>query len=186
MNQRATSYGVALFAMKTKTSSHTAGSSAEYFIGIDNGVSGSVAVVDRGGALLLYEPTPLVNKLNYTKTKSFVNLVDTVKLEAMLRPYITGSLIIERPMINPGRWGATVSAIRCHTLQEDLFDRIQIRYRFVDSKEWQKQMLPEGLKGSAELKKASLHVGRRRFPTAKFKKDADAALMAEYARQKNI
>lgn len=162
-----------------------AGQAAEFFIGIDNGVTGSVAVLDCGGDLLLYAPIPVFKRLSYTKAKAFVNLVDTPKLEAMLRPYVTGSLCIERPMINPARWVATVSAIRCHTLQEDLFGRLPIRYRILDSKEWQKHMLPAGLQGP-ELKIASLQVGTRRFPNVKFKKDADAALIAEYARQKNI
>jgi hypothetical protein len=56
-------------------------------------------------------------------------------------------------------------------------------YSYIDSKEWQKVMLPSGLKGSDLLKKASLDVGKRLFPTLNIKKDADGLLIAEYMRR---
>ena len=186
------------------------------YIGIDNGVSGSVAVVGTDGVLLHYGPTPVVRRLNYTKAKEFLNRVDGVALAAILAPYAQhGSVVIERPMINPMRWTATVSAIRCDEATLIVLESLGMRYCYVDSKEWQKEMLPHRpeLKKPAKLfktataeekaaqkilaaahKKAnearkketktlSLEVGKRLFPHVKFSKDADAALMAEWARK---
>jgi len=59
-------------------------------------------------------------------------------------------------------------------------------YEYIDSKEWQKVLLPKGIKGSDELKKASLDIGKRMFPTLKIKKDADGLLIAEYLRRKYL
>ena len=58
-------------------------------------------------------------------------------------------------------------------------------YQYVDSREWQKVMLPSGLQGD-ELKKASLEVGRRLWPSINFKPDADAMLMARWAQVRNL
>ena len=60
----------------------------------------------------------------------------------------------------------------------------QFPYEYIDSKEWQKILLPKGLKGSDELKKASLDVGKRMFPELNLKKDADGLLIAEFLRRK--
>ena len=55
------------------------------------------------------------------------------------------------------------------------------------NKEWQKTMLPQGLKGSDQLKKASMDVGKRLFPCLSAiidkHKDADGLLMAEHFRR---
>jgi hypothetical protein len=60
-------------------------------------------------------------------------------------------------------------------------------YRYIDSKSWQKEFLPSGLKGSDELKKASLQVAQRMFPKLDYSKikDGDGILIAEYARKTN-
>jgi hypothetical protein len=61
------------------------------------------------------------------------------------------------------------------------------RIIYVDSKDWQKEMLPKGTQGE-ELKKASLDISNRLFPMyADFKHpDRDGLLIAEYARRKNL
>jgi hypothetical protein len=65
-----------------------------------------------------------------------------------------------------------------------------MKYRiiYIDSKEWQKEMLPKGVKGSDELKKLSLDIGNRLFPQFRdFKHpDRDSLLICEYARRKNL
>ena len=51
-------------------------------------------------------------------------------------------------------------------------------------------MLPSGIKGSKELKEASLQVGIRMFPflkeTIKKQKDADGILIAKYMQRKQL
>ena len=59
---------------------------------------------------------------------------------------------------------------------------------YVDSKDWQKVLLPKGTKGSDELKKASLDIGNRLFPqfADNKHKDRDGILIAEYGRRLNL
>lgn len=67
-----------------------------------------------------------------------------------------------------------------------VLDLLGLDYRFVDSKEWQSIMLPKGIIGRDELKKSSFEVGKKLFPTTKFKKDADSLLMAQWAKNTNL
>lgn len=156
------------------------------FIGIDNGVSGSIGVVDEQGRCHAIIPTPTVKQLNYTKTKAWINRVDVVKLRAYLSLYQDAKCAIERPMVNPGRFKATVSAIRALEATQIVLESLQIPYEFLDSKEWQRELLPKGLQ-KEELKAASVEIARRKFPETMihFKGDGDGILIAEYLRMKN-
>lgn len=159
-----------------------------YVIGNDNGVTGSVAVLElETGKLVLYKKVPVVRSLAYTKAAAWLNLIDVDAYIDMLAPFATDSrLFIERPMVTPKRWKATVSALCCWTAQRIALERLGkshgLRYEYVDSKQWQRVMLPSGVTGAPALKAASLDVGRRMFPKQKFTKDADGALIAEWAR----
>ena len=160
-----------------------------FIIGNDNGVTGSIAVISvETGDLVLYKPTPVVKQLSYTKAAKWMNFLDVEKYIDILEPYaLNARLFMERPMINPTRWVASASALCCWTLQryalQTLAESHGLRVEYIDSKQWQKVMLPEGLTTAPVLKQASLDVGNRLFPKQKFKKDADAALIAEWARQ---
>ena len=149
------------------------------FIGIDNGVSGAITVLDDSNTVLLHINTPVKRCLNYTKKKAFMNRVDFPKLKAVLEcvgddPFC----MIERPMVNPTRFNATISAIRCLEATEILLEELQIPYEFIDSKAWQKALLPAGLV-KEELKIAADSVGKRLFPRIKIV-NADSLLIAEY------
>ena len=91
-------------------------------------------------------------------------------------------------MINPMRFKAPVSAIRAMEATIIFLETTKIPYAFIDSKEWQKALLPHGLKGE-ELKEASVMVGKRLFPQfAEFIQkhgDADGMLIAEYCKRKH-
>ena len=66
-----------------------------------------------------------------------------------------------------------------------VLELLKIPFEYIDSKAWQRELLPKGLR-KEELKKASLDVGRRLFPQidwTKFK-DADGLLIAEWGRRK--
>jgi len=154
------------------------------WVGIDNGVSGSVAILDDEGDCQYY-PTPIKNELNYTKTKQWVHRVDVVKLLEIFEPLKGGNVIIllERPMVNPGRFKATTSALRALEATLIAIEFSGLSFAYCDSKEWQKVMLPAGLE-KEELKKASLDVAKRYFPNIKLKKDGDSLLIAMYAKQK--
>lgn len=161
------------------------------YIGIDNGVSGSIAIIGEN-IKTLYLATPTFVQQDYTKKKSNVTRIDTVALadlfeSEVLDNYDVDDIIvgIERPMVNPTRFVATASALRAWEATLIVLDRLQLPYVIVDSKQWQRKLLPKGVTGSSELKKASLDVGNRLFPQFKEIKhsDRDGLLIAEYLRQ---
>jgi len=116
----------------------------KYFIGIDNGVTGSICVLDADGNCLLYIPTPVVKCLNYTKAKEMINRVVVRDLADALQPYAkTATVLLERPLVNPGRWKATVSAIRCDEATRGVLEALKAKLIYVDSREWQTSMLPK-------------------------------------------
>jgi hypothetical protein len=71
-----------------------------------------------------------------------------------------------------------------------LFEMYGLPYSYIDSRAWQKELLPAGIKGSAEQKEASKEVGLRLYPEhaelINKHKDADALLIATYMRRANM
>lgn len=135
----------------------------------------------------LYLETPVIRELNYTKTKSWIHRVDTVRLSAFLQEFKDDcTAVIERPMVNPGRFKATVSAIRALEATLIVLEGNCIPYSYIDSKEWQKGLLPAGVEGD-ELKVASDSVCKRLFPGVHIKNrgGGDSLLIAEFTRRKN-
>lgn len=156
------------------------------YIGIDNGVTGSIGVVGD-----TREPeffiTPIKKSLNYTRKVSWTNRIDTVKLLEILSSYSNSFVMIERPFVNPKMFKASASALRAMEASIIVFEQLGIPYQFIDSKKWQSAMLGEGLKGSKALKLASLQTGVRLFPQFEDmfikQKDADGMLIAEWGRR---
>jgi hypothetical protein len=154
--------------------------------GIDNGVSGSVVMLlDEGN--VIYFPTPVKKELSYTKKKQFVNRLDVENLMCKFQILVAGDsrVYIERPMVNPVRWKASMSAMRCLEATQVVLDILGIRYEFIDSRKWQRMLLPVGLH-KEELKQASLLMAQRLFPLyTENVKDGDAFMIAEYGRRIN-
>ncbi len=152
------------------------------YIGIDNGVTGSIGIV--GEEKSEFHHTPVKNELSYTKAKKWIDRIDWEELRRILFGRQVKIIGIERPMVDPRKFATTQSAMRSLEATLVVIENLQYPYRYIDSKEWQKEMLPSGLKGP-ELKKASLDIGKRLFPqyADKFKKDADGILIAEYLRR---
>lgn len=155
------------------------------YIGIDNGVSGSIAVLGEDGTCCFYSHTPVTKCLNYTKTKAWINRINHNALEDILEQFSQYDCrcAIERPMVNPGRFKATVSALRALESTQIILERLKIPYQFVDSKGWQKALLPAGLE-KEELKIAANEVCKRKFPDIALKHpgDGDSLLIAEFLR----
>ena len=156
------------------------------YIGIDNGISGSIGITN--GVSVIFAKTPITYGQDYTKKKKNISRINVNKLVDLLRPYKDDHCLalIERPMVNPGRFHNSISAVRSLEATLVILEQFKIPIQFVDSKEWQKVMLPSGIKGSDLLKKASKQIGERLFPQFKFKKDADGMLIAEWARRANL
>lgn len=159
------------------------------YIGIDNGVTGAIAII--GDTEVDFIQTPIKKEQNYTKSKQIVSRIDAQCLESYLRKYKgkESLVILERPMIFPGRFKATLSAMRSMEATLIIVELLELPLIYIDSKEWQRVLLPSGLE-KEDLKKASLDIGSRLFPQFKKQilkqKDADALLIAEYARRKGL
>jgi len=161
------------------------------FIGIDNGTTGKIAYISSNDTQKydIFE-IPVKKELSYTKTKQYITRIDYPKYKLLFEdniikfnesnPYncIVG---IERPMVNPGRFKSTMSGIRCLEATLILIEELKMSFRYIDSKEWQKKLLPHGLK-KEELKSGAVNIASRLYPMIehKFKKDADAILIAHY------
>jgi len=151
------------------------------FIGIDNGVTGAITILNEQAGVLLHISTPVKNCLNYTKKKAFINRVNYQEMLFQLIACDEPFCLIERPMLNPMRFRASISALRCLEATEIALEELHIPYEFIDSKEWQKALLPSGLKGD-ELKKAADSVAKRLFPNLEIV-NSDSLLIAEYCRR---
>jgi hypothetical protein len=157
------------------------------YIGFDNGVTGTIGVIDTKKELTDFIQVPVITEQSYTKKKQNISRVDHEKLKKFLGS-VTGSNVramIERPMINPARFKASVSAARSLESILILVEYFRFNYSYVDSKEWQKLLLPDKCKGPA-LKKASADISCRLFPEhqelIRKHKDGDGLLIAEYCR----
>lgn len=171
------------------------------YIGIDNGVTASIAfILENGKAEIGQMPT--VKQQNYTKAKQGITRIDTKRFYAWLLEVIgmveqesqsmnqAGQfmVIIERPMINPMRFKNSISAARALEAVLVTIESLNLPHCYIDSRVWQKELLPEGLQGP-ELKTASNDIGRRLFPQipdGKKGTDKDALLIAEFARRKQL
>lgn len=164
------------------------------YIGIDNGVSGSIGVV--GDEIeCFFIGTPVRKELSYQKSKkSYINRINYPELlklfEAIQKEGTSFFVAIERPMINSSRFAASVSASRALEATLIALEVLSLPYQYCDSKQWQKMFFPPGVKGSIELKKASLDIGIRLFPdyqdVIKKQGDADGILIAEWARRSKL
>lgn len=153
-------------------------------IGIDNGITGAVALTN--GLEYDFFLTPTFKSLEYTKKTQFVSRVNFKELTQK----ITSSKIynpkdkiiayIERPMVNPKRFTSTKSALRALEATLITLEYLNIPYKFIDSKEWQSKLLPKGTY-KEKLKLVSLEVVRQKFGFALNNNNiSDAILIAHY------
>lgn len=161
------------------------------YVGIDNGVTNNgIGVINDKGEAQLYK-LPIKKELSYTKEAKHISRIDYPLLLDLFGDIVADfndhqvKVGLERPMVNSTRFNASLSAIRALEATLIALEESQWAYEYIDSKEWQKVLLPKGLKGSDELKAASLNIGKRLFPSLAIKKDADGLLIAEYLRRKN-
>ena len=169
---------------------------AKLYIGIDNGTSGTIGIL--GEHNMVFIETPIVKEQSYTKKKEIISRVDINKLyevfaEAMNNEGCQPSdcmVVMERPMINPEMFKTSMSASRTLEAELCVVEMLSMPHMYIDSKQWQREILPQGIKGSPELKKASRDIGKRLFPVHEFlidrHKDADGILIAYWARKNHL
>ena len=161
------------------------------YIGIDNGVTGSIGFVtttdgDFSGVQI---KTPIKRVKKYTKKEAHLNRIDVEELIDEFKVISLGFeaiALVERPMVNPTRFNSTSSALRALEATLIALELCSIPYTFIDSKEWQKALLPNNCKGEI-LKQCSLEKGMKLYPEASFgkMKDADGLLIAHYLKTKH-
>jgi hypothetical protein len=156
------------------------------FVGIDNGVTGSIGVISPDGKSAFIE-TPVLKCRNYTQKEQFLHRIDWKQLVENLPN--DAEVILERPMVNPSAFIATESALRALEATIIALEMRDIPYSYIDSKQWQKEFISSSVMGHKEMKKASCEIGIQLFPnhTSKIKKhgDADGLLIAEFARRRS-
>jgi len=165
--------------------------SHDYHIGIDNGTSGTIGIIGPHGSQFI--KTPIKKEQSYTKKKAGISRILFHEFRRFLMDNTEVNkrfAVLERPLINPGMFKTSMSAMRTLEAEVLILESLKIPYMYCDSKEWQRELLPHGTKGSPELKKASMDIGCRLFPEhevlIKKHKDADGILIAEWARRKNF
>jgi hypothetical protein len=162
------------------------------FVGFDNGVTNQgIGVISSSREAQLLK-LPIKKELSYTKEAKHISRIDFPELcsvlEKLKNSYPNEIFLVglERPMVNSTRFNASLSAVRALEATLIALEKFNLPYEYIDSKEWQKVLLPKNIKGSEELKKASLDIGKRLFPNLDIKKDADGLLIAEYLRKREL
>ena len=160
------------------------------YIGADNGITGSLAIVHPMNTDFVI--MPVQKEQNYTKKKRLITRVDWKVLEKVLEAWCKVAdvrVFLERPYTGVQTF-TVISAMRCLEAVLICIERLGLSYQYVDSKSWQKVMLPKGTNGSTDLKKASVDIGCRLFPQfaglIRKQKDADSLLIAEWARRGDL
>jgi hypothetical protein len=161
------------------------------YLGIDNGVTGTIGIIKENVAVA-YKAIPVIRQQSYTKKKQSISRVHVKELYVLLDRKVQDTsvkAIIERPMVNSQRFKASLSAVRCLEALLTVLELLKIPYEYIDSKQWQRDLLPKGVKAQ-DLKKASMDIGIRLFPMFEKEilrhKDADGILIAEWARRNNL
>ena len=158
---------------------------------IDNGNTGSMGWYGEAGSGFCM--VPVKTRMSHHVKPHKIKAVDGPALSRIISDIIKNTghggegVIVcrERPMINPKRWKASLSASRSDEAETIVLEAAGIPFIYVDSKTWQHGTLPSsGTKGvtSSTLKAESMAEGLRLFPEfsalIKKHKDADGILGA--------
>ncbi len=152
-------------------------------VSIDNGVTGSIGILCENTATFFATPTK--EELHYSKAGKVNRRVDVKELMLALAPFKQNSkAYLERPFTgSPMMINTALLSARAYEATAIALEQLGVGYITVDSKEWQATQLP-GVKGSANLKKASRLRGIQLYPSlASYitaHGDADGLLMARH------
>ena len=122
-------------------------------IGIDNGVTGAVAVITNGNLRILV-PTPVLEVTDYQSTKEHrLHRIDHQKLKYFFSKYVQrvagfdkpAEVVLERPMINFRRFSASISAARSFEATLVILEQLGLPVKVVSSSFWQCNLTKEEL-----------------------------------------
>lgn len=154
------------------------------YIGIDNGVSGTIGIIEEDDFYWLYK-TPVRLVQDFHKTKRNISRLNVEEFMWILKPFINNDykICIERPFINKIGFTSTISSVRCHEATLVALDLMGLKYQFIDSKEWQTYFFGD-LRQVKDLKRESLEIGTKLFPDISLKhNDRDGILIAQYIKE---
>jgi hypothetical protein len=157
---------------------------ARIIVGIDNGTSGAITVLN--GDKVVYRKTPIKTEKSYTKKDQNISRIDFKELKKFLQENTAEKsnleclAVLERPLVNPRKFKTTQSAMRSLEATLICLEELEIPVKYIDSKEWQRHFFP-GIEGREKLKKASLDYGNKKYPELQFEEDSDSLLIAEYS-----
>jgi len=150
-------------------------------IGIDNGTSGSFAIIGPNG--VIFDEMPIKDSL-LGKAGKHIKRIDVPKFMDILAHNKEKDIFayVERPFT--GQFlNAVLPAQRSFEAVLIALELLRIGYEVVDSKTWQVPVLGQ-IKGSSELKKASMLRGCQMYPkltsAIKAHGDADGLLIAHH------
>ncbi len=118
-----------------------------YIIGIDNGVSGWIGVINTITNKRFLVKKTTISVYDYTKEKKKITRLDHDKLIGFLETFPSSKtkILWERPFLNPMMFKASCSALRCYESELIAIEASKIPYSYIDSKQWQSRLLPKGL-----------------------------------------
>jgi hypothetical protein len=158
-----------------------------FIVAIDNGISGTIAVLDTIKGTSAFIKTPAYECASYTKEPKKIHRINWRELLDNL-PDGDVYVFLERPLVNPRMFSATQSALRSLEATLIVLEMLDIPYEYVDSKSWAKEYLSSALIGKEQMKKGSKEVAIKLFPNHRtlIEKhgDGDSLIMAEWGRKK--
>ncbi len=158
-------------------------------IGLDNGTTGSLSVYDTSLNIMALHTLPVKKELDYTKKAKHITRIDfpgMCELFARLKKDTNNDIHVymEKPFTGGAMFMQnSIKAFRCFEAELIALEECGIGYTVINSKDWQKKLIPQGIKGSTELKKASLEIARRLYPYLSEKlnlSNADSVLIAHH------
>lgn len=160
--------------------------STEYFIGIDPGLSGAVAIISSDGEATIHD-TPTTKVKSGKKNK---NMYVESLMADILRQYAGDNVEVklEKAQSMPKQGVAsTFSTGEGYGLWRGILAALRMPYTIVTSQKWKKAMMD----GMGKEKSASCYRGQQLFPSVELfgpqggAKDGrgDALLIAEYGRR---
>lgn len=151
------------------------------FIGVDNGLSGAIAVIKESGPIVLFDMPTLIIKEK--RKYNIPGICEIFKLYGNAGAFVT----LEQAQPYPGQGVVSMfSTGYCYGVMQGILTALCIPFQIVPPQRWKSTF---SLKGSE--KKDCVPVAQRLFPFAEFITPrgrlidgrADAALLAEYGRR---
>lgn len=139
----------------------------------DNGTTGTIGFIC-GNLVHAMIEVPTKKRESFHKEPRSTRVIDVNALEQAIQFWMEQGKVMpsdiiayrERPMINPKRWQASMSASRADEAETILLEKLGIKYHYVDSKAWQRHILPSsGKRGTTSdmLKAESKDIGIKMY-----------------------